>query len=287
MKMTDVNDENVQSVSPPKTAPKISDDAIIKKSLEAVEKGVSSDVEAGVNYYTITNLPSRNRLYPEGTTILGRPLKVLDIKKLSSLNESNADFVINDILKRTIRGIALDDLYIADKLYLILWLRANSFRDSSYVVNFHCDKCDIDSTYHFEVENIDVQYLSNEYDPNKLLTLSNSKKIGLKFLTVGDNVKIERFKEMNKNALSEFDPELLTIAEMITSINGEKKTLLEKYEYVLKLEPQDFSYIVSYVDKYGMGIKPILNVKCNKCGGVGQVPVTFQPDFFLPAYKFE
>jgi hypothetical protein len=73
------------------------------------------------NYWAINGLPSNYLLYPKGTQILGRPLKVLEVKKLSSINEENADFIINDILKRTIKGINIDNLLVADKLFIILW----------------------------------------------------------------------------------------------------------------------------------------------------------------------
>lgn len=313
MRMEDVNEfDEMNSNSANVGKNNISDDEFIKRSLESMQQkrpiqeveqekvknpsqslaqAMSSMVDYNdlnnSNYWKIDNLPSRGLLYPEGTVILGRPLKVIEVKKLSSLTDGNADFIIKDILRRTIKGINIDDIYIADKLFLILWLRANSFRDSSYVTEFHCDKCGCDSDFHFDIDNIEIQYLSDEYLHNNGLKLQSGHSIKIKFLTIGDSDKIERFKEVNKGTFMEFDSELLTIASMISEIDGSSKSLLERYQFVLGLDPQDFSLIVSYIDKFGMGLKPFMNVKCNKCGGTSQMAITFHKSFFFPSYKFE
>jgi len=294
MKMVDVDEkERTVKVPPPKKVPKINEDEFIKKSLQSMANGaplVNNDTQEviGSNYWPINNLPSKCRLYKEGTQITGRPLKVLEVKKLSSLNDSNADFVINDVIRKSIRGITVEELFVSDKMAIILWLRSNSFRDPSYIVPFKCDKCSAESSYHFDInENIDIKYLSDSYNPNDDVALRSGDKIKIKFLTVGDINKVERFKDVNKNAIGEFDNEMLTIAAMITELNGEHRTLMECYDFICNVTPEDFSYVVSYIDKFGMGIKPEMTVTCTKCGGQSLEAVTFQPSFFFPSYKFD
>jgi hypothetical protein len=87
--------------------------------------------------------------------------------------------------------------------------------------------------------------------------------------------------------LGEIDNELLNLSKMILSINGEEKSLIEKYHFVLDMDPGDFSYITSYLEKFSMGIKPYVNVKCDDCGGTSPVGISFRSDFFVPSYKFE
>lgn len=289
IKVEDVNENDMKSnpVQQPTATPKVNDDEVIRKTLETLQSGkpVESIMMDNSNYWEIKGLPSGGRLYPEGTKILGRPLKVIEIKKISSLTAESAEYVINDILKRTIRGIDIDKLYVADKLFLIFWLRANSYKDSSYVVNFVCNKCEKESSYHFNLNNLTVQYLSDEYDATKDTTLPTGNKIKIKFLTIGDTNKVERFKEINRGALGEIDDELLSLAASISEINGQEKGLLEKYNFVLNMSPEDFSYIISYIDKFGMGVKPELNVTCSICGGAAQVVAGFSGSFMLPTYK--
>jgi len=298
MNIEDVSDQELkQAISGSKKPTAISkdeQDEVVRQSIAAMEKKTVARAaeqnpmimpEDKSNYWVIDNIPSRYMLYPEGTKIYGRPLKVLEIKKLSSINESNADYVINEVLRKTIKGINIDDLYVSDKLFIVFWLRANTYRETGYVVDFSCTKCDSESQYHFEIDNLDVQYLDEEYDPEKLIPLKSGEKVKINFLTVKDNLKIERFKEMNTKLLGEIDNEIVNIAEMIKEVDGKKLNLLEKYRFVIDMDPGDFSFITNYIEKNGMGIKPYMNVKCNNCGGTAPVGITFLPSFLFPNFK--
>jgi hypothetical protein len=298
MNMEKVDDNELsRAISNSKPVPSIDkklEEDIIKKTLDtlqsqtmgrAIDNNPSLMPEPGSNYWLIDGLPSRYKLYPEGTNIYGRPLKVLEIKKISSINDVNADYVINELLRKTVKGINTDDLYIADKLYIVFWLRANTYRDSGYVVNFDCTKCNAASEYHFEINNLEIQYLSDNYDPNMLLKLRSGDTIKMNFLTIADSLNIERFKELNTKVVGEIDSELINIAEMMKEINGKKLSLLEKYRFICDIDPGDFSHISQYIEENGMGIKPYMTVKCNKCGGTGPVGITFHASFLFPKYK--
>jgi len=299
MQVENVSDKELEQVlANSKTAKpgidKKTEDEIIKKSVEAMQAKTVSKVaetnpmfmpENNANYWVIDNLPSRYKLYPEGTKIYGRPLKVLEIKKLSSINDTNADYVINEVLRKTIKGINIDDLYIADKLFIVFWLRANTYRESGYVVNFTCSKCETESQYHFEINNLEVQYLAEDFETNKELRLKNGDVVKINFLTIRDSLMIERFKEMNTKLFGEIDSELINIAEMVKEINGKNVNLLEKYKFILEMDPGDFSYISQYIENNGMGIKPYMNVKCEKCGGTAPLGITFHTSFLFPEFK--
>lgn len=238
------------------------------------------------NFWKIEGLPSKGRFYPEGTEILGRPMKVLEVKKVSSITEDNGEYILNDVIRKTTTGIDINNMYVADKLYIIFWLRANTYRESGYVVPFACPKCEKKSEYHFDINNLEVQNLSDDFSPDKEIKVGNAT-IKYDYLRVKDELYINRFRELNAEAVGQVDAELLAIAQMIKTINGQSKTLLEKYYWITDIEPGDFSYLKTYIEKKGMGIKPIVRVECKDCGGTGLVPVAFQESFFIPEYKFE
>lgn len=306
MKNVDPRDMNNEKSSNNKNKP-ISDEELIKKTVQAMNKeamnniGQQSNLQSEVvknmqnegnkndgNYFPIEGIPSKYKLYPEGMRILGRPLKVIEVKKLSSINDDNVEFIVNEILQNAIKGIKVNDILVADKIFLILWLRANTYRDSGYVVDFVCSKCEKKSEFHFSIDDLEVKYLSDEYNPNKKITLQNGDKLTFRFLTIGDEISLDRFVEMNNSTVvSEFDSELLRLSAMISSINGNNVGLLERYNYILEMSPPDLSYITSYLEKYGMGMQPYINVQCKKCGGTSPVGISFRPDFFIPSYKFE
>jgi len=251
--------------------------------------GVSIKPDTNVNYWDIDDIPTKYRLYPEGTKLSARPLKVLEIKKLTSINEMNADSVVNDILRKCVRGIDINEIYSADKMYLLLWLRANSFRDNNYVVGYVCPLCNTESSYHFDINNIEIDYLSDNYDPNKLITFSNGDEVKVKLLQIKDEIAttsfINRYSSLFENTNDGIDDELLALSFMIEYVNGVEMDPLQKYNYILDMNPGDFAALTTRLQDTTVGIKQVMNVTCNECGGESQLGITFQPDFFLPRYQ--
>ena len=237
------------------------------------------------NYYPITDLPSKFKLYPEGTKLLGRPLKVLELKLLSTMNVENANSVINDILRKTIRGIDVNDILMPDKLYLVFWLRHNTYKDSGYKVGFECKKCDSESTYSFSLEDLTVKYLPDNFDPMAEIKLPISgHSITISYQKVKDENAIERFKESIKsNPLLTINDELIAVANSINTVDGKEHSLRDKYEYVLDMIPGDYSRLETEVKKLDIGINPDIKVTCDKCGGITPVGVSFRADFFIPS----
>ena len=246
--------------------------------------------ENDINYWDIDDIPTKYKLYPEGVKLSARPLKVIEVKKLTSITDDNADSVVNDILRKCIRGININDIYSADKLYLLLWLRANSFRDNRYVVDFNCPVCQKDSTYHFDINMVNIDYLSDNYN-NDSVELSNGDNIKVKLLQIKDEIALSSFEtkygNLFKHSDDEIDEELLAISYMIDTVNSEKLSDVDRYRYLLTLSPEDFSIITTKLNELNVGIKSYMNVKCDKCGGESQVGITFHPDFFLPKFKSE
>jgi len=242
--------------------------------------------EDNSNYWEIKTLPTKYRLYPEGTVISARPLKVLEVKKLTSLNEYNADSIINDILRKCVRGIDINDIYIGDKLYILYWLRANSFRDNNYVVDFDCPHCAKQSNYHFDINCVNINPIDDTYSENDSIKLSNNDGLTIRFLRIKDEIGMVSFKERYTQLFSdsgdEIDDELLALSFMISSINGREFEPIAKYNYLLDMMPEDYSTLSTYIFDNSIGIKQYMTVKCSKCGGESQIGITFRPDFFLP-----
>ena len=239
------------------------------------------------NYWEVTDIPTKYKLYPVGTHIMVRPLKVLDVKKLTSMSEENAEYVIRDILRKCVRGIDINELYSADKIYMIFWLRANSFRDNRYVVDFVCEKCDSDSEYHFDLGNIRINYIEDSYDPYKIITVSTGDEITLGMLKIKDEIEMENFKQryqqMFANSEEGIDDNILNLSFLINTINGKQYDPLHKYQYCVdSLSAGDFSTLTTYIMNTSIGVDPIMTIKCQKCGGESLMGLTFHPDFLFP-----
>ena len=236
-------------------------------------------------YDVIEGLPTNGKLYPEGTVIRARPLKVTEVKMLAGMTEHTANEIVNDILDRTVQGIPIDDIYSADKLYIMFWLRANTYKESGYNVKFECSKCETESEFAFELDQLNIKTISDETLEflNKPFKLPNGDIITFSLLTVGDEKQNEEFLKQNKNSLMNFDQEIVALCRMIHTINGEKKGMIDKYMYCTdQLDPSNYSYLESYMEDKGAGLEPTIKVKCTKCGGASETMLPFRPDFFLP-----
>jgi len=238
------------------------------------------------NMYFIDGLPSKYKLYPEGTKIYGRPLTVREIKKLSSINQHNVSIVIKEVLMSAIKGIDINEILTNDKLYIIFWLRANTIKNSNFVSPYVCEHCRKRDEYKFDLEQFDINYLPDDFDSAMTVKLLNKKTVlELGFSRIKDEERIERFQENNKESLMRFDDETITIASMIKTINSKVPKLKEACEYIMDLSVEDYAYLRSYIIDIDFGIDNELEVVCKSCGGRNTVQITFRPDFFLPTYK--
>jgi len=264
-------------------------DTSVGNTADNIGVTITPEKQDDINYWDIDDIPTKYKLYPDGTKIVARPLKVIEIKKLTALTDDNADTIVNDILRKSIRGININDIYSADKMYLLLWLRANSFRDNKYVVGFGCDKCDKDTTYHFDIENVDVDYIDDDYDPSKSIVLSNGDTIKVKLLQIKDELALSTFNVKYRSAIEKsgepVDDELLAISFMIDTINNTSLDSISTYNYLLDMQPGDFATLTTLLGDNNVGIKSTMSVVCSECGGESQLGITFHPDFFLPTYK--
>ena len=198
------------------------------------------------------------------------------------------DMIINDVISKSVKGLEINEILSSDKLYILFWLRANTYKETGFTVDFPCTLCDKDSSYEFNLDCIKTIDLDENYDPDKELTLPASGNIiTIKQLTIGDSKGVSSFIKARKQSLSTFDEEILNIAAQITTIDGEQQnSLLAMYNYTSELNPSDYAYLSSYISHIDFGINNNIEVKCRKCGGDSLTGVTFRSEFFLPEYKF-
>jgi hypothetical protein len=255
----------------------INTQAIVEEKKKATE-------EAPQGFYLVDGLPSKGRLYPEGTKIYSRPLKILEVKQLATINETNYNQIINAVLKKTVIGIDVNELVSADKLFIIYWQRANTYKGDGFAVDFRCDSCGNKSKYDFSISNLILQDIKDDYDPSAILTLPDSgDKILLHQMKVMDERLVENFKAGNR--VGEYDDDLLVLSSLMTTVNDKEMTLKDKYLYLTELSIKDNLYLAKMYAKNEISLEPNLKVTCKQCGGVVETALTFRADFFIPEYS--
>jgi hypothetical protein len=141
--------------------------------------------------------------------------------------------------------------------------------------------------YEFELGSLQINYLKETYDEDKVLDLPSKRTAKVRQLRVSDELRVANFKKTNANSAQSFDEDFLTVASVIYELDGKSVGLIEAYDFITNASPEDYAYIVSYINHFDFGVDPETPVKCAKCGGETTVSVSFRPDFFVPKYKFE
>lgn len=241
--------------------------------------------KAESNLFQIVDLPSRYALYPKGVKLYGRPFKVKEVKKLSTMNSTNYNSVINEVLSDCISGIDIGEIYLADKLYLLFWLRANTYKNSNFTTEYVCGQCGENNEYVFDVDSFSINYLPENFEFEKKKLLNSEDVLEFDFPKVRDEARIEMFKDANSK--KDIDEDTLQLATYIKTINGEKKNLSQICDFLLNLDsPEDYAFIESYIQENEFGVSPEVKVHCKKCKSVNSLPFSFRSDFFVPKYNF-
>jgi T4 bacteriophage base plate protein len=247
------------------------------------------DERAGNYLPILEGLPSEYKFYPKSKKIFARPLSVSEVKLLASMNEENYDYVINDILAKTTKGIPVEDILKADKYFLLMWLRANSYRHPGFKLDFKCQNknCGKNSHYNFDIEVLDVIPCQPDFnEPMEVHLPQVGNVLSLKYLRIKDEKKMNDFLKAVKAGSKVYDVEFLEIAAYIETVDGSAKTLKERYEFVENMTPVDFAYLLSYIDSKTFGISNTISAVCGHCREVTPVEIRFRPEFFIPKYKF-
>lgn len=232
-------------------------------------------------------LPTKGLLYPEGTQILVRPLKIVEVKQLAALDEDNINEVTNLVLRQAVSGIDLEDIVTADKLYLIFLLRAITYREKGINVDFDCPKCGSPSQYKFEISNLNIVQLSDDFT-SAIYTNDDGVEYEFKYLTISDettsdNIKAGIIKDSTLAAyVKQIDDSILDLAMSIKKIGGKPVELIQSIMNILGLDPASYAELETAYESFIIGIQFTMDVKCNKCGGGSTLPIPFHGEFFLP-----
>lgn len=230
----------------------------------------------------ISKMPSKGKIYPEGTKIYGHKLKPSMLLKLASMTTETMDDVCNEVLSRSITGIDYSEIGVGDKWYLIHWLRHISYRGKPFTIGKYCPNCKKNVTHDFRFEELGIIYLPDTFEKFVKLEVS------------GDSILIDLPRIKNEyvaNSLkrdeiaSKFDESIINLSIYIASVNGSNLTPLEKCEYIEGLDPLDYSQLMySLGESIIYGITHSVKFDC-KCGEKLESIVPLTENFFIPKFK--
>lgn len=218
------------------------------------------------NYWNIplNELPTRGMFYPKDTKIKMRSMSVLDVKFLATYRPELATEVCNELLFKCsyLENIKLEDLYLPDRIYLIFWIRNNSFTNgSSYVFDIKsCQHCTKPYKAEVRLSDFKIKYLDDMY----------ANTVYLSDFNVTMPLTIPKFSDSLYKPKNEFEEMALWL-----DLNIDYK---EKCKIVENMSGLDYASLYNTVTNNFCGFEDEFQIYCPHCGGATPVKVSLTDD---------
>lgn len=217
---------------------------------------------------TVVSLPSESKFYGNKTITI-RPMTFDDEKAMVMAKKENADS-LNVLLSRCIKGVAVQDILIMDKLYLILKLREISYGDN-YDVLIPCQNCSYDNKMTFNLSQLVINKIDESItDPREIELPVTKVKMQVRYPKVSDEVYLK-----DENAIYS------NIWRFVLSINGQKDpVLIANFIKDSRVPIKDMHVLIKEITGTQYGISTKVKYECNKCKSISVTNLPLGSDFF-------
>jgi hypothetical protein len=230
--------------------------------------------------------PTGDRFYK----LQGIPLKIFDRKALSYMDDTNAHEVIDNIIRKHMRGVSFENLLFPERKWLVFWLRYTSLSDSAYTLPWTC-RCGCECEKKILLSDFKIWKPKPELQlTGNVIELKSGSTASFRLQTMSLHAEVEAFVESQRNKFSNSAEELslmemATVASLMEEFNGARTAGLDGGSGIDMLEGlsnADYDEIQKYVDEtiVGWGISGIVHDVCPKCGGDKGLNVIFRRAFF-------
>lgn len=218
-------------------------------------------------FFRVDHLPTGGLHYNytnEDKVVYVRGLRAGEAKALSRLISSENGTTIDELLsvyENVIIGVNPRDLAEIDFIILLTFSNIYTQSKAGWNIEEKCPYEECGGNVNTIVTLFDIEISDPLYEklPIEFKT-STGDLLEFSLPSLAVISEYEKLRDSNKN----LDKEFLSFAPLITTINGEDKSLTEKYEYLMDMEPNDFLEIPEIDRQLVMKIKP-LKLTCPHC----------------------
>jgi hypothetical protein len=243
-------------------------------------------------------LPSRGKLYSNPALKDGwihiREYCAPEESLIAQMNKENIQQVINSLLDSCIKGdgIKAEELTSEDALYLLYWLRANSY-GPMYDIEVTCPHRDCGfgpDTHTVNLSMLKVNYFDNEVEEPLVLTLPKTK-LQVHIMCLRRSMEIKAAKRVPvvlqwrnyRGDPTDLLKRAYSISKVIASDGQEITNRLDIEKLCLQILPSsDSLYIDKHLEKFLHGVDVRTEVTCRQCERTIYTIVPPGPEFFRP-----
>ena len=199
----------------------------------------------------LKELPSRGMLYSKNAKIKARSMSVLEVKFLATLTPENATDICNELLEKCtiLENLNYEDLILADREFLIFWIRLNSFiNGNGFTVTIpECSNCKTKIEHTIKLMDLEFIYLDHPIE----------KFVYLEDIELKLPIKIPKYPDSTVSV----SDDIVETCLWIDTYN----TMEEKYQFVSNLSANDFMTLRTHIDNNYCGVKKEFTIYCPKC----------------------
>jgi len=217
--------------------------------------------------FVVVSLPSKCLTY-QGTDpdkIYLRPFNGLDEQNIAEINFDNLPKKFLEIIKSVVKGVDAKQLTSGDVKFIMLWEAINSYTNL-YPLKFVCENCLQDIEVEIDLAKLEKVELSNDYTEPCIVQLSTGEKVGIRLLTISDEIEAFNFAKRSGSAY---------LYSYALSLVNEKDPLA-RLKLLEGMNTKDLNEIKKFHTKYEHGPNMESSYTCPECGGEGKVEVPFR-----------
>lgn len=195
---------------------------------------------------SLSDMPSRGLMYPEGTYFKGRFLDIAEVKFLSLVTPATARPLVDEILQRCVEtNLPFESLALCDRTYLVFWLRANSFmRENGYRIKIaKCPGCGKPFDWTVKLDDIPVKQLKDRLPVTRLPKS-------------GEIVKL-RLPTVKELSITDEDEDMEYVSRMVDRDDAR--------EFVLSLRAMDYAFLLHLCKSLFVGFDMDFEAECPHC----------------------
>lgn len=221
-------------------------------------------------------LPSRGKVYAQKVNPVVKLKSMTTEDEMKRLSPSDRPYKnICEIIDSCIvgdMGISAYDLCLSDYQFLLHKLRIVTY-GTQYNMSTRCPYCAMETETVFDLATLPVVEVDNDKIESLLCFMLpvTKKEVRLVLQTprIMDNIK-ERNDEILKKSKGKSGDStlLLTIANLVDTLDGKKLDIVQKEEFARNLPMMDTNYIIKHAQKLveSFGLDTKLELSCPVCG---------------------
>lgn len=216
----------------------------------------------------LAQLPSKGKFYPNFKEVRVMPLLFEDEQRILTSKGKDKN-PINSILSKCVKGVSVNELLVADKLYLLLKIKEISY-GPEYRFNIVCPNCENTVETRLDVNiHMPVNYIKDD--------VTDPREIKLPVLKVAAKVRFPRVAD--EEYLTDVDSTLANLYRFVVSLNGNEDPVFIA-KALKKMHIRDLKTISKEMSRSDIGVDARFHFECPHCKHKDVMGVPFDANFF-------